>query len=126
MPSANIPSPTYDTYYAGFEGGYNLKKVVVTGGAGFIGSHLVQRLISLGDEVHVVDDLSTGHIEHVHSEAKLHMLDIRSMEVADKIAAIQPSLVVHLAAQTDVQRLVLDPAVDLDINVNGTLPLPLE
>ncbi|MCM3041867.1 GDP-mannose 4,6-dehydratase [Paenibacillus motobuensis] len=103
-----------------------MKKVVVTGGAGFIGSHLVQRLISLGDEVHVVDDLSTGHIEHVHSEAKLHMLDIRSMEVADKIAAIQPSLVVHLAAQTDVQRLVLDPAVDLDINVNGTLPLPLE
>lgn len=98
-----------------------MKKVVVTGGAGFIGSHLVQRLIGLGDEVHVIDDLSTGHLEHVHPEAKLHVLDIRSLDAADTIATIRPSHVVHLAAQADVQRSVLDPAADLDINVNGTL-----
>ncbi|WP_229520695.1 MULTISPECIES: NAD-dependent epimerase/dehydratase family protein [unclassified Paenibacillus] len=98
-----------------------MKKVVVTGGAGFIGSHLVRHLIGLGNQVHVIDDLSTGHIEHVHSEAKLHVLDIRSLDAADLIATIRPSIVVHLAAQADVQRSVLDPAADLDINVNGTL-----
>ncbi|WMT40185.1 NAD-dependent epimerase/dehydratase family protein [Paenibacillus sp. D2_2] len=98
-----------------------MKKVVVTGGAGFIGSHLVQHLIGQGDEVHVIDDLSTGKIELLNPGAKLHVLDIRSNDAAELITAIRPSLVVHLAAQADVQHSVLDPAADLDINVNGTL-----
>lgn len=79
-----------------------MKKIVVTGGAGFIDSHLVQRLIGLGDEVHLIDDLSTCQIEHVHPEAKLRVLDIRSLNAADMIATILPSLVVHLAAQANV------------------------
>lgn len=62
--------------------------------------------------MHVIDDLSIGQIEHVHPEAKLHVLDIRLLYAADMIATIQPSLVVHLAAQADFQRLVLESAVE--------------
>ncbi|GGF89701.1 NAD-dependent epimerase/dehydratase family protein [Paenibacillus aceti] len=98
-----------------------MKRVVITGGAGFIGSHLVKRFIERQDEVHVIDNLSTGSKERLHPEAKLHVLDIRSAEARERITEIQPSLMVHLAAQADVQRSVLDPAFDLDVNVGGTL-----
>ncbi|WP_163881512.1 NAD-dependent epimerase/dehydratase family protein [Paenibacillus favisporus] len=98
-----------------------MNTVVVTGGAGFIGSHLVRRLASLGSQVHVIDNLSTGRAEKVPPEAVLHTLDIRSPDAYKMIVSIQPDVVVHLAAQADVQQSIRDPFLDMDINIGGTL-----
>lgn len=98
-----------------------MNTVVVTGGAGFIGSHLVRRLASLGLRVHVIDNLSTGRAEKVPPEAVLHTLDIRSPDAYKTIVTIQPDAVVHLAAQADVQQSIRDPFLDMDINIGGTL-----
>ena len=96
---------------------------VVTGGAGFIGSHIVDALIGRGEQVLVVDDLSSGRRENVHSDAELHELDIRSDEVARLIAERRPTRIFHLAAQMDVRRSTEDPAFDASINILGTLNL---
>jgi len=93
---------------------------VVTGGAGFIGSTLVDALVGRGDEVHVVDDLSSGRREQVAAEAQLHVLDIRA-PLADALAGARPEVVFHLAAQIDVRRSVADPVADAATNVLGTL-----
>lgn len=100
-------------------------KALVTGGAGFIGSNLVDALLARGDEVTIVDDLSTGRRENLEGAlkngARLVELDIRD---ADALAALaseaKPEAVFHLAAQIDVRKSVEDPAFDAAVNVGGT------
>jgi UDP-glucose 4-epimerase len=100
-------------------------RCLVTGGAGFIGSNLVDALLARGDEVTVVDDLSTGRRENLDEAlaagAELVELDIRE---ADAVAAVardsKPETIFHLAAQIDVRKSIADPAFDASINVGGT------
>jgi UDP-glucose 4-epimerase len=101
-------------------------RALVTGGAGFIGSHLVEALLDRGDEVAVVDDLSTGKRENLSGAlargADLHEIDIREgARLRDTIAAARPDIVFHLAAQMDVRKSIEDPAWDAGINVVGTI-----
>lgn len=98
-----------------------MNTVVVTGGAGFIGSHLIQKLVALGMIVHVIDDLSSGHADRIHPQAFLHIQDIRSTDAFQTICSLQPDTVFHLAAQADVQHSIREPLSDMDINVGGTL-----
>jgi len=97
--------------------------VLVTGGAGFIGSHIVDALVDQGHRVIVMDDLSSGRREHVNPAAELQVLDIRSAEAARLIEEERPAVVFHLAAQMDVRRSTEDPAFDASVNVLGTLNL---
>lgn len=97
--------------------------VLVTGGAGFIGSHIVDALVDQGHRVIVLDDLSSGRRENINPAAELEVLDIRSSEAAALIAEEQPAVLFHLAAQMDVRRSTEDPAFDASINVLGTLNL---
>jgi UDP-glucose 4-epimerase len=93
-------------------------RAIVTGGAGFIGSHVVEALLARGDEVHALDDLSKGTRERVAEGAELHVADIRQPdEVFD---AVRPEAVFHLAAQADVRTSVERPDYDADVNVLGT------
>src|SRR5712692_7325250 len=94
-------------------------RAVVTGGAGFIGSHVVDALVARGDEVHVLDDLSKGRREQVAAGAKLNVGDIRDPDAV--FDAVRPEAVFHLAAQADVRVSVEDPALDADVNVLGTV-----
>jgi UDP-glucose 4-epimerase len=94
-------------------------RAIVTGGAGFIGSHVVERLLRRGDEVHVLDDLSKGRRENVAEAAELHVGDIREPDAV--FDAVRPGIVVHLAAQADVRVSVERPDFDADVNVIGTL-----
>ena len=100
-------------------------KALVTGGAGFIGSNLVDALLARGDAVTVVDDLSTGRRENLDGAlaagAELAELDIRdAAALAELVAAARPEIVFHLAAQIDVRKSLADPAFDAAINVGGT------
>jgi UDP-glucose 4-epimerase len=94
--------------------------VIVTGGAGFIGSHVVEALVERGDDVHVIDDLSTGSRENVPAAATLHVHDIRDslLAIAKGVGATS---IVHLAAQADVRVSVAEPDRDAAINVVGTV-----
>jgi UDP-glucose 4-epimerase len=91
--------------------------VLVTGGAGFIGSHIVDALIARGDRVTIVDDLSTGDRANVNPAAELQVIDIRDVDAAGYDA------IVHQAAQVDVRKSVADPASDAEINVVGSVRL---
>lgn len=96
------------------------KKVVVTGGAGFIGSHLVETLLGQGFNVHVIDNLSGGKKENVHKSAKLHEIDIRDLgSITPVIKGAQ--YVFHLAALPRVQYSIENPEETNDVNTNGTL-----
>jgi len=98
-------------------------KMVVTGGAGFIGYHLVNGLVNRGYEVHVIDNLTTGDPGRLHSEAILHVADVNSLHTTEYIAMLKPDVVFHLAAQADVQRSIQSPRLDADANIVGTLNL---
>jgi len=98
-------------------------KVLVTGGAGFIGSHVVDSLIEDGHTVVVLDDLSTGRREHLNAQARFYELDVRSPDLRDVFAEERPDLINHHAAQVDVRRSVADPVFDADVNVVGSLNL---
>ena len=94
---------------------------LVTGGAGFIGSHLVDRLIEEGHHVAIVDDLSTGFLENVNSKATFYQTDIRSDDLDAIFEKEKPDFVNHHAAQMDVRRSVQEPLFDADVNVLGSL-----
>lgn len=96
-------------------------KAVVTGGAGFIGSHLVEELIKKGIEVHVLDNMTAGNLSNVHPLAVIHTEDICSIEAKRIILKEKPDVVFHLAAQADVARSINDPKYDADVNINGTI-----
>jgi UDP-glucose 4-epimerase len=96
--------------------------VVVTGGAGFIGSHVVDALLAEGGRVVAVDDLSTGAAERVAPAAALETVDITDASSLDRVIdATRPAAIVHLAAQSSVTRSVADPRRDCEANVLGTL-----
>ena len=97
--------------------------VLVTGGAGFIGSHVADALIERGHDVHVLDDLSGGRRENVPDGATFHELDIRSDAAADLMREQRFDALCHLAAQMDVRKSVADPVFDADVNVLGALNL---
>ena len=98
-------------------------RIVVTGAAGFIGSHVAAALLARGHEVIGIDDLSTGRRENVPEGAALHVVDIRDRVAAELIARVAPDVLCHHAAQADVRRSVGDPAHDADVNIIGTLRL---
>ncbi|MEM1056729.1 MAG: NAD-dependent epimerase/dehydratase family protein [Bacteroidota bacterium] len=99
------------------------RPVLVTGGAGFIGSHVADALVAEGCEVHVLDDLSGGRRENVPEAATFHELDLRDDSVRGLFAEHRFAAVAHLAAQMDVRRSVADPVYDASINVLGLLNL---
>jgi len=98
-------------------------RVLVTGGAGFIGSHVVDRLLADGHAVDVIDNLSTGRRERVPGAIRLHVCDLRDARLDAVVAAAQPGTVVHVAAQAAVSRSVADPRFDASVNVLGTIAL---
>jgi UDP-glucose 4-epimerase len=95
-------------------------RAIVTGGAGFIGSHVVDALVAHGDEVAVVDSLVHGSEKNVSAGAELHVRDVRE-PLDDLFSAVQPEAVFHLAAQADVRVSVEDPVADANVNVLGTV-----
>ncbi len=102
-----------------------MTRALVTGGAGFIGSHLVDVLLARGDQVTVVDHLSRGHTDNL-TEALAAGVELHRVEVTDVqqmlavFNAVRPEVVYHLAAQVDVRRSVADPSTDAHVNVGGT------
>lgn len=100
-----------------------MSKVLVTGGAGFIGSHIVDALIEKNHEVFVVDNLSTGKKENLNPKAKFFKLDITEKELEKVFKAEKPQVVFHLAAQIDVRKSVADPVWDAKQNILGLINL---
>jgi len=98
-------------------------KILVTGGAGFIGSHVVDAFVRAGHAVTVVDNLATGNPAWVNPKATFHRLDLRSARLGDLFEAGRPEVVTHLAAQATVSRSVLDPMFDASVNILGGLNL---
>jgi UDP-glucose 4-epimerase len=98
-------------------------RALVTGGAGFIGSTLVDALLARGDQVSVLDDLSRGRREQVPEGADFHRIDVVEDAVIPLIADIRPDVLFHEAAQIDVRRSVTEPVLDARINVLGTVNL---
>lgn len=98
-------------------------RITVTGGAGFIGSHLVDRLIEDGHTVQVIDNLYTGNKEFVHSKAQFVELDIRDPKLYSVLEEFRPDYIFHEAAQTEVSTSMSDPMLDCDINLIGLINL---
>jgi UDP-glucose 4-epimerase len=98
-------------------------KIAVTGGAGFIASHVVDAYLDGGHEVHVIDDFSTGQNVNVNSQATLHRVDIAEKEAARLIEQIRPDVLNHHAAQMDVRHSVADPMFDARVNILGFINL---
>ena len=96
-------------------------KILITGGAGFIGSHLADRFVQEGYEVVVVDNLSTGKRQHVNRAARFYRCDIRGRWLERVLRRERPAIVSHHAAQMNVRRSVQDPRFDADVNILGTL-----
>ena len=100
-----------------------MAKILVTGGAGFIGSHVVELFLEKGYEVIIIDDLSTGRESNIDPRAKFYKMDIRSPEVREVFAAERPDYVSHHAAQMDVRHSVAQPLFDADVNILGSINL---
>ena len=98
-------------------------KVLVSGGAGFIGSHVTDVFLDAGHEVWALDDLSSGRRDNLRPEVRLVVADIRSPEAARLIESERFEVLCHLAAQMDVRRSVADPGFDAGVNIGGFLNL---
>lgn len=98
-------------------------RTLVTGGAGFIGSHIVEALVSAGHEVHVVDSLRTGNIENLSSTLPFYQVDIRSDEMEGLMKRVQPEVIIHQAAQGAVSPSLVDPLTDLSLNIEASVKL---
>ena len=98
-------------------------KILVTGGAGFIGSHVVDAFLAAGHDVAVVDNLTTGDARWINPRARFHEIDLRSAGLARVFETERPEVVAHLAAQASVGRSVTDPALDASVNVGGGVAL---
>jgi UDP-glucose 4-epimerase len=98
-------------------------KILVTGGAGFIGSHIVDAYLDRGHDVHVLDDLSTGQRKNLDARAKLHEMDISDPQAARLVEQITPDVLSHHAAQMDVRHSVADPGFDARVNIIGFINL---
>ncbi|MGH7852201.1 MAG: NAD-dependent epimerase/dehydratase family protein [Candidatus Binatia bacterium] len=98
-------------------------RIVVTGGAGFIGSNIVDAYIERGHEVHILDDLSSGLTRNLNPKAELHEVDIAEPQAARLIEGIKPDALSHHAAQMDVRHSVADPAFDARVNILGLINL---
>ena len=98
-----------------------MSKVLVTGGAGFIGSHVVDSLVSDGNDVFVIDNLSSGKKENMNKAALLYQYDIAGKELLSVMEKERPEFVFHLAAQIDVRKSVADPIEDAKINILGSI-----
>jgi len=103
--------------------GVVMAKILVTGGAGFIGSHVVDLFLAKGYEVVVLDDLSTGRLSILNPQAKFYQIDIRSPKIRDVFAMEKPDYVSHHAAQMDVRRSVAQPLFDAEVNILGSINL---
>jgi UDP-glucose 4-epimerase len=95
--------------------------VLVTGGAGFIGSHIVDRLLARSHKVHVLDDLSSGSKKNLAAGVPLHELDMRSEKARALVTDLAPDFIVHAAAQVSVRVSMEQPALDTDLNVTGLI-----
>lgn len=98
-------------------------KILITGGAGFIGSNIADRYLELGHEVVIVDNLITGRRKNIPADATFYELDIRDKKLAEVFEKEKPDVVSHHAAQMDVRKSVADPIYDADVNVLGGLNL---
>jgi UDP-glucose 4-epimerase len=98
-------------------------KILVTGGCGFIASHVVDAFVKEGHSVVIVDDLSMGSLENKNGQALFYQTDIRSAEVAEVFEKERPDIVDHHAAQISVPESVRDPFFDADVNIRGTIRL---
>jgi UDP-glucose 4-epimerase len=98
-------------------------RILITGGAGFIGSHIAEACLAEGHDVAIVDDLSTGSLAHVPPRARFYPVDVRGPQLEEVFAVERPELVSHHAAQVSVRRSVEEPVHDADINVLGSLHL---
>jgi UDP-glucose 4-epimerase len=100
-----------------------MAKILVTGGAGFIGSHVVDLFLDHGFEVVILDDLSTGRASNINPGARFYKMDIRDPEVRKVFEAERPDYISHHAAQMDVRRSVAQPLYDADVNILGSINL---
>jgi len=98
-------------------------KILVTGGAGFIGSHVVDVFIEAGHDVVIVDDLSSGRLSNVNPKARFYKIDMRSPEMREIIATEKPEVINHHAAQIDVRLSMKDPQHDADLNILSPIKL---
>lgn len=98
-------------------------RILVTGGAGFIGSHIVDAFIAAGHEVSVIDDFSTGDESNLNPKATVHRMDILDPDIPRLLAESAPDVLCHHAAQMDVRRSVADPKLDARINILGLIHL---
>jgi UDP-glucose 4-epimerase len=99
------------------------KSILITGGAGFIGSTIADLFLASGWDVAILDDLSTGKRENVPAGARFYPVDVRSAAVHEVLAKEKPTIVCHQAAQIDVRRSMADPRFDADVNLGGLLNL---
>ena len=100
-----------------------MPKVLVTGGAGFIGSHVADLFLGKGFEVHIVDDLSSGKRANIPQKASFHQISVTTPEFARLVREGKFDVIAHLASQMDVRKSVADPVNDANINILGTLNL---
>src|SRR5690349_15784262 len=97
-----------------------IMKILVTGGAGFIGSHVVDAYLAAGHEVVIVDNLSTGLRSNINPSARFYEMDLRDSGIRELLNTERPEVINHQAAQIDVRKSVQDPRFDAEVNILGS------